>query len=165
MNGTSIALYSTSWHSDQREMFRDFFGDFGHVTKLANRGGLSGKPVEARRNSEEVATCPFPMNKWQRSFPFASAFGRLRRHAKMENTDFDGRTAIGLQISSFLFPTALEPARLLNQPAKPVYEVQVDQIGGEHALPLLRLSGWEANKQYDKNNPVCIHYDYRWKIS
>ena len=31
--------------------------------------------------------------------------------------------------------------------------------------PLLRLSGWNADKQYDKNNPVCIHYDFRWKIS
>jgi hypothetical protein len=62
MNGTSIALYSTSWHSDQRKMFGDFFCGFGHVTKLANRGegGAShGRPVEARRNSEEVATCPF----------------------------------------------------------------------------------------------------------
>jgi hypothetical protein len=32
-------------------------------------------------------------------------------------------------------------------------------------LPLLRLSGWEPNKQYDKNNPECIHYDFRWKVS
>jgi hypothetical protein len=97
-------------------MFRDFFGDFGHVTKLANRGGLSGKPVEARRNSEEVATCPFLMNKWQRSFPFASAFGRLGRHAKMENTDFDWQN--GNRTSNLEFPisdspragTAAEPA-------------------------------------------------------
>jgi hypothetical protein len=89
MNSILIALYSTSWHSDQREMFRDFFGGFGYVTKLANRGGLLGKPVEAYRNSKEVATCPFPINKWQQSFPFAFTFGRLGRYTKMENTNFD----------------------------------------------------------------------------
>ncbi|KAK4148502.1 hypothetical protein C8A00DRAFT_47649 [Chaetomidium leptoderma] len=42
---------------------------------------------------------------------------------------------------------------------------QADQRTGESTLPLLRLSGWEPNKQYDKNNPECIHYDFRWKIS
>lgn len=42
---------------------------------------------------------------------------------------------------------------------------RVDLVSGEHALPLLRLSGWKSDKQYDKNNPVCIHYDFRWKIS
>lgn len=42
---------------------------------------------------------------------------------------------------------------------------QADQPSGERALPLLRLSGWESNKQYDKNNPEYIHYDFRWKVS
>ncbi|CAG9955928.1 unnamed protein product [Clonostachys rosea f. rosea IK726] len=36
---------------------------------------------------------------------------------------------------------------------------------GEHDLPLLRLSGWERDKQYDKANPECIHYDFKWKVS
>jgi hypothetical protein len=40
---------------------------------------------------------------------------------------------------------------------------RVDQPSGEHALPLLRLSGWKSDKQYDKNNPICIHYDFRWE--
>jgi len=44
MNGTSIALYSTSWHSDQRKMFGDSFGGFGNVTKLANGGASHGSP-------------------------------------------------------------------------------------------------------------------------
>ena len=26
-------------------------------------------------------------------------------------------------------------------------------------------TGWKVDKQYDKNNPVCIHYDFQWKIS
>jgi hypothetical protein len=42
---------------------------------------------------------------------------------------------------------------------------RIDQPSIEHALPLLRLSGWESDKQYDKTNPVCIHYDFRWKTS
>ncbi|KAK3933495.1 hypothetical protein QBC46DRAFT_275639, partial [Diplogelasinospora grovesii] len=42
---------------------------------------------------------------------------------------------------------------------------RADQPSGEHVLPLLRLSGWESNKQYDKNSPECIHYDFRWKVS
>ena len=41
----------------------------------------------------------------------------------------------------------------------------VDQPSGEDTLPLLRLSGWESGKRYDKNDPVCIHYDFWWKIS
>lgn len=40
-----------------------------------------------------------------------------------------------------------------------------DQPSGEHTLPLLRLGAWESDVQYDKNNPICIHYDFRWKIS
>ncbi|KAH6703081.1 hypothetical protein BKA61DRAFT_192017 [Leptodontidium sp. MPI-SDFR-AT-0119] len=37
---------------------------------------------------------------------------------------------------------------------------QADQPSGEQTLPLLRLSGWDSEKQYDKHNPVCIHYDF-----
>jgi hypothetical protein len=36
---------------------------------------------------------------------------------------------------------------------------------GEGGLPLLRLRDWEKDKQYDKNTPESIHYDFRWKIS
>jgi hypothetical protein len=32
-------------------------------------------------------------------------------------------------------------------------------------LPLLRLGAWKSDQQYDKNNPICIHYDFRWKVS
>jgi hypothetical protein len=42
---------------------------------------------------------------------------------------------------------------------------RVDQPSGEHALPLLRLGAWKSDQQYDKNNPICIHYDFRWKVS
>jgi hypothetical protein len=81
----------------------------------------------------------------------------------MENTDFDwlnGNWASNLEFLTSDSPragTAAEPASQAGE--------RVDQTGSEHALPLLRLSGWEVDKQYDKNNPVCIYYDFRWKIS
>lgn len=40
-----------------------------------------------------------------------------------------------------------------------------DQPSGDFALPLLRLSNWDSTKLYDKYNPECIHYDFRWKVS
>ena len=42
---------------------------------------------------------------------------------------------------------------------------RVDQPSGEDVLPLLRLGAWNSDQQYDKNNPICIHYDFRWKVS
>jgi hypothetical protein len=79
----------------------------------------------------------------------------------MENTDFDwlnGSWALNLEFSGFDSPragTAVEASQTADR---------VDQPA-EHTLPLLRLSGWEADRQYNKNNPVCIHYDFRGKIS
>lgn len=40
-----------------------------------------------------------------------------------------------------------------------------DQPDGEHAFQLLQLNSWKSDKQYDKNKPVYIYYDFRWKIS
>src|SRR5277367_770599 len=80
----------------------------------------------------------------------------LGRHAIMENIDFDwldGDYALNYEFSTSSSPRASPAAE------------RVDQPSGEHALPLLRLSGWKSDKQYDKNNPVCIHYDFRWKVS
>ena len=59
---------------------------------------------------------------------------------------------------------AAEKASPVAQEASQAAE-PVDQASGEHALPLLRLSGWERDKQYDKNNPVCMHYSCQWKLS
>jgi hypothetical protein len=84
----------------------------------------------------------------------------------MENTDFDwldGNFDLNYrtpECSASGSPRASTTA----EQASPAAE-RVDQPSGEHALPLLRLSGWESEKQYDKNNHVCIHYDFRWKIS
>ncbi|KAH8781606.1 hypothetical protein BGZ57DRAFT_926385 [Hyaloscypha finlandica] len=75
----------------------------------------------------------------------------------METTDFDwlnGNWASDLE----LLPSDSPRAGTAAEPASQAGE-RVDQTGSELALPLLRLSGWEADKQYDKNNPVCIHYD------
>ncbi|KAL7939957.1 hypothetical protein V8C42DRAFT_356547 [Trichoderma barbatum] len=35
----------------------------------------------------------------------------------------------------------------------------------DKGLPLLRYSDWEEDRQYDESNPVCIHYDFHWKVS
>ena len=32
-------------------------------------------------------------------------------------------------------------------------------------LPLLRLADWEEGRRYDRDHPICIHYDIRWKVS
>ena len=84
----------------------------------------------------------------------------------MENIDFDwldGNCALNYG-SSECSTSGSPRASPAAEQASPAAE-RVDQPSGEHALPLLRLSGWESDKQYDKNNPVCIHYDFRWKIS
>lgn len=81
----------------------------------------------------------------------------------MENIEFDwldGNWASNLEFSTSDSPRAGTAAEPASQAAE-----RVDHPGGEHALPLLRLSGWKVDKQYDKNNPVCIQYDFRWKIS
>jgi hypothetical protein len=82
----------------------------------------------------------------------------------MENIDFDwldGNHALNYRTPEFSGSPRASPVA---QRASPAAE-RVDQPSGEHALPLLRLSGWKSDMQYDKNNPVCIHYDFRWKIS
>ena len=60
-----------------------------------------------------------------------------------------------------VIPTSSSPRA---RQASPAAE-RADPPSSTRAIPLLRLSGWRRDKQYDKNNPVCIHYDYRWKIS
>ncbi|ELR06464.1 hypothetical protein VC83_03635 [Pseudogymnoascus destructans] len=77
----------------------------------------------------------------------------------MESIDFDWLNGdYALNISTPVASTSGSPR------ASPAAE-RVDQPSGERALPLLRLSGWKSDKQYDKNNPICIHYDFQWKIS
>jgi hypothetical protein len=80
----------------------------------------------------------------------------------MENTTFDWLDSdYSLNYGTPEVPTSSSPKA---SPASPAAE-RADQPSGGHALPLLRLSGWESEKQYDKSNPVCIHYDFQWKIS
>src|SRR5947207_13622133 len=91
---------------------------------------------------------------------------RVESDAIMENFNFDsldGDYALNYGTPEFLTSDSprVGPAA---ERARPVAE-QADQPSGKRELPLLRLSGWESNKQYDKNNPECIHYDFRWKVS
>jgi hypothetical protein len=81
----------------------------------------------------------------------------------MENTDFDWLD--GNRASNLEFPISNSPrAGIAAEPASQAAK-RVDELGGEHALPLLQLSGWKVDKQYNKNNPIYIHYNFRWKIS
>ncbi|KAH8742463.1 hypothetical protein F5883DRAFT_610325 [Diaporthe sp. PMI_573] len=34
-----------------------------------------------------------------------------------------------------------------------------------HAFQYFVVSNWDSTKLYDKDNPECIHYDFRWKVS
>ena len=82
----------------------------------------------------------------------------------MENADFDDWLDTDW-ISNYETLASDSPiAGTAAEPASQVVE-RVDQPKGEHTLPLLRLSGWERDRQYDKNNPVCMHYNYQWKLS
>ncbi|KAH8749368.1 hypothetical protein F5883DRAFT_581376 [Diaporthe sp. PMI_573] len=40
-----------------------------------------------------------------------------------------------------------------------------NQPSGDYALPLLCTSNWDSTKLYNKDNPECIHYEFRWKVS
>lgn len=31
-------------------------------------------------------------------------------------------------------------------------------------LPLLRSAEFDASRDYDRNYPICIHYDLKWKL-
>jgi hypothetical protein len=82
--------------------------------------------------------------------------------AIMENRSFDRLNSDhSLNYGTAVNPTSGGPSARLASPAAE----QADQPSGGQALPLLRLSGWDSEKQYDKHNPVCIHYDFQWKIS
>ena len=78
----------------------------------------------------------------------------------MENTTFDWLdNDYSLNYGTPEVPTSSSPRASPASPASPAAE-RADQPSGGHALLLLRLSGWESEKQYDKTNPVCIHYDF-----
>ena len=80
----------------------------------------------------------------------------------MENTPLDELNSDhSLSYGNVVNPTSDGPSNCQAHPgAEPA-----DQRSGGQALPLLRLSEWDSEKQYDKHNPVCIHYDFQWKIS
>jgi len=81
----------------------------------------------------------------------------------MEDVDFewlDGDYAL-----TYKTPEPLTSDSLRVNAATRSAAERVDQPTGEQVLLLLRLSGWESNKQYDKDNPECIHYDFQWKVS
>jgi hypothetical protein len=84
----------------------------------------------------------------------------------MENSNFDwqnGDFVLNYGTPEFLISGSPRTGPAAER-AGPVAE-QANHPSDENALPLLRLSDLESDKQYDKNNPECIHYDFRWKVS
>ncbi|KAK1839853.1 hypothetical protein CCHR01_17529 [Colletotrichum chrysophilum] len=87
----------------------------------------------------------------------------------LDLSSLDEEYSISHGIPEFLTSNSLREGPAAAQPSSTA-EVgsvaeQNDQPSGDRALPLLRLSDWDSTKQYDKNNPECIHYDFRWKVS
>jgi hypothetical protein len=67
----------------------------------------------------------------------------------MEKDWLDGNWASDYGTPEFL--TSDRPrAGTVAEQASPVAE-RVDEPGSDHVLPLLRLSSWNVDKQYDKN--------------
>lgn len=119
-------------------------------------------PMEARREPKKVRGRGHQsILSWP--FPFASIPAHLLRRTLCQN----GRRLAGQQ-SGFKIMTNLTSDSLrAGTDTEPLRSVagEADQPSGEQPLPLLRLSGWDNEKQYDKHSPVCIHYDFQWKIS
>ncbi|KAJ0335178.1 hypothetical protein COL154_013770 [Colletotrichum chrysophilum] len=87
----------------------------------------------------------------------------------LDLSSLDEEYSISHGIPEFLTSNSLREGPAAAQPSSTA-EVgsvaeQNDQPSGDRALPLLRLSDWDSTKQYDKKNPECIHYDFRWKVS
>ncbi|KAI9146746.1 hypothetical protein HJFPF1_13484 [Paramyrothecium foliicola] len=38
------------------------------------------------------------------------------------------------------------------------------QRQGSGRLPLLHRADWQQDWRYDENNPICIHYDFQWRL-
>lgn len=122
---------------------------------------VSKKPLETRRNSEKVATCPSSHREAkQRLLPSCETLS-TRNNATMENISFDWHNDFNYGTPEFPTYSSSPLVELATSPATE----RADQPSGDSTLPLLRLGSWESSKQYDKNNPECIHYDFRWKVS
>ncbi|KAF6783012.1 hypothetical protein CSOJ01_15944 [Colletotrichum sojae] len=90
----------------------------------------------------------------------------------MENIDFDwldANSAIDYGTPELLTSDSLRASSVAEH-AIPIADrsdsiEQTEQPRGDRVLPLLRLGDWQSTKQYNKNDPICIHYDFRWKVS
>ncbi|CZR52126.1 uncharacterized protein PAC_02003 [Phialocephala subalpina] len=70
----------------------------------------------------------------------------------MENRPFDRLNSDhSLNCGAAVIPTS---GSLSARPASPAAERADQPSSGQHTLPLLRLSGWDSEKQYDKHNPI-----------
>ncbi|KAL7940328.1 hypothetical protein V8C42DRAFT_337869 [Trichoderma barbatum] len=88
------------------------------------------------------------------SKPYATAIMEDLNLEWLEDTSPDYQDLRGIYCPSPSASPAIEPSEPPSEPPS-----------GEGGLPLLRLQNWEKDKQYDKNHPEFIHYDFRWKIA
>src|SRR6266536_1941090 len=110
------------------------------------RDSLPWKPVENRRNPER----PRVLSAYATNLPSCLDIRQFGRHATMENTTFDWLDSeYSVNYRTQEVPTSSGPRASPASSATPAAE-RADQPSGGHALPLLRLSGWESEKQYDK---------------
>jgi len=79
----------------------------------------------------------------------------------MENIDFDllGSDCASNDATPELSTSGGPKAGPAAEPQSSQAAERVGRPSSEHALPLLRLSSWESDKHYNKNNPVYMHYD------
>jgi len=71
------------------------------------------------------------------------------RHAIMEDTTFDWLDNYPLNYGTPEVPASSSPRASQGSPAVE----QADQPSGEHALPLLRLSGWKSESNMTRITP------------
>ncbi|KAI9146698.1 hypothetical protein HJFPF1_13603 [Paramyrothecium foliicola] len=65
-------------------------------------------------------------------------------------------------IPDYRTPELLDDSRLLDddEPER----ADRGERRGSGRLPLLHRSEWQRDRQYDEKNPICIHYDFQWKL-
>lgn len=99
----------------------------------------------------------------RRSWPLPEIL-LIQKSVIMESINFDWLDDdYPLSYETPEFPTASN-GQAVELAANPTAE-RPGQPSGDTSLALLRSSGGESNKRYDRSNPHCIHYDFRWKVS
>ena len=131
-------------------------GRFGSMVLAMSHDLWREAPVERRRKPKKLrgsGRLSSLRYGTVAAIPLSPQYLSTQKHANMDNDLRDGQWASNYDNPVFLTSDSADPV-------SPAAE-QADQPSGGQALPLLRLSGWDSEKQYDKHNPVYIHYDFK----